>query len=150
MRHEGKIRGATYVAEAPGGPRILSWSAYNDERRNSEPSIFASMNQRRYNAQSKAVRWWDAASGERIGEPMRHDRSVTGATYVAAAPGGPRVLSWSIDHTVRWWDAASGAEAAPPLHFDRAPIMAWALPVAGGLSLLVVTDRLHRFELAGA
>jgi hypothetical protein len=79
---------------------------------------------------------------------MRHDGEVNGATYVAEAPGGPRVLSWSGDHTLRWWDAASGAEAAPPLHFDLAPVMAWALPAAGGLTLLVVTDRLHRFELA--
>jgi hypothetical protein len=121
--HYDDVYGATYVAEAPGGPRVLSWSY------------------------DHTLRWWDGASGAQIGEPMRHDNDVYGAAYVAEASGAPRVLSWSEDCAVRWWDAATGAEAAPPLLFERAPVMARALPAAGGLSLLVVTDRLHRFEL---
>ncbi|MCA3305755.1 MAG: hypothetical protein ING00_08105, partial [Roseomonas sp.] len=85
MRHDYDVLGAIYVAEAPGGARVLSWS------------------------EDQTLRWWDAASGAPIGEPMRHDGRVLDATYVAEAQGGPRVLSWSDDSSLRWWDAASGA-----------------------------------------
>jgi WD40 repeat protein len=39
-----------------------------------------------------------------------HRGAIGGALYVAEAPDGPRVLSWSEDNTLRWWDAATGAQ----------------------------------------
>jgi hypothetical protein len=42
--------------------------------------------------------------------------------YVADAPGGPRVLSWSWDHTLRWWDAATSMPIGEPMWHDG-PVM---------------------------
>ncbi|MCA3301320.1 MAG: hypothetical protein INF98_04035, partial [Roseomonas sp.] len=102
MRHGGAVTGAIYVAEARGGPRVLSWSGFDGWGQHGDGTL----------------RWWDAGSGAPVGMPMRHDTSVRGATYVAAAPGGPGVLSWSEDATLRWWDEANGAPIGAPMRHD--------------------------------
>ena len=49
------------------------------------------------------LRLWDAATGAAIGEPLRHEGSVSGAVY---SPDGKRILSWSNDGTLRLWDVS--------------------------------------------
>ncbi len=98
MRHGRRVDGAIYLAEARGGPRVFSWSSSNKVRQHGGGTL----------------RWWDAASGAPIGEPMHHSREINHATYVVDAPGGPRVLSRSMNE-LRWWDAASGAPIGEPM-----------------------------------
>jgi hypothetical protein len=58
------------------------------------------------------LRFWDAATGAAIGEPMRHEGKVKGAVY---SPDGKRILSWSDDKTLRFWDAVTGAAIGEPM-----------------------------------
>jgi hypothetical protein len=49
------------------------------------------------------ARLWDAASGEPVGEPMKHQSDVNSAQF---SPDGQRVVTASNDNTARLWDAA--------------------------------------------
>jgi WD40 repeat protein len=91
MFHEDSVRGAIYLPDGSGGPRILSWS------------------------RDKTIRLWDAATGKPACKPMHHERDVRGAVYLPNAPGGPRILSWSEDDTVRLWDAVTAKAASKPM-----------------------------------
>ena len=55
---------------------------------------------------------WDAATGEPVGPPLRHDGHVN---TVAFRPDGAVVLTGSDDQTTRQWDAKTGAPLRPPL-----------------------------------
>jgi WD40 repeat protein len=88
-----------------------------------------------------AMRWWDAATGAPIGDTMMHGRRVSGATYLADATGGARVLSWSEDRTVRWWDAATGAPVGDTMrHKDRVAGASYVADGSGGARVLSWSD----------
>ncbi len=56
---------------------------------------------------------WDAATGEPVSPPLRHERAVSLATFSADSR---RVLTASgLERTVRVWDAATGTPLTPPL-----------------------------------
>jgi WD40 repeat protein len=59
-----------------------------------------------------AARLWDAASGQPLGEPMRHRSPIYA---VAFSPDGQRVVTGSYDDTARLWDAASGRPLGAPM-----------------------------------
>jgi WD40 repeat protein len=50
---------------------------------------------------ANSVRLWDSRDGRPISSPMRHERTVTGATFNRSES---RLLSWSEDGTARLWD----------------------------------------------
>ena len=64
----------------------------------------------------EAARFWNAATGKRIGSTPAH----VGSTYAAAfSPDGKVVVTGGDDKLARIWDAASGESIAAPLvHTD--------------------------------
>src|SRR5208283_1288867 len=61
------------------------------------------------------ARLWDAATGQAIGEPMRHGGVVISAQFSA---DGQRVVTASDDYTARVWDAATGKPIGQPMKHD--------------------------------
>ena len=59
----------------------------------------------------RTARLWDAATGQPIGQPMRHE-ARSGA--VAFSPDGKTVLTGCTDRTARLWDAATGQPVGSP------------------------------------
>lgn len=55
---------------------------------------------------------WDAASGQPVAPPLRHQAFLRSAVFDAA---GQRVLTASYDGTAQAWEARTGQPAAPPL-----------------------------------
>jgi len=64
---------------------------------------------------SASVNLWDAVSGLRIGEIMKHKKQVSTAFF---DPTGKKILSLSSDSLVHIWDASSGKSIGPPFMFD--------------------------------
>jgi WD40 repeat protein len=59
----------------------------------------------------------DVATGEPVGQPLAHDKSVTLASFNTS---GALVLTGSDDGTARLWDAKTSQAVSPPLaHRDR-------------------------------
>jgi|CXWL01.1.fsa_nt_gi WD40 repeat protein len=130
MRHEASVEGALF---SPDGSRVLTWSG-NEARlwdagngraigapmRHEEGSdvngaLFSVDGQRVLTwGYDRVARWWNAATGAQVGEPMEHDSGVTGALL---SPGGDRVLSWDGSE-IRQWDAATGREVASAIAHD--------------------------------
>ncbi|MCW8088307.1 nSTAND1 domain-containing NTPase [Sabulicella glaciei] len=64
------------------------------------------------------VRLWDAATGQGLVPPVRH-QSQFGHGDAAFDHEGQRVLSWGDDGLVRLWDAATGRDLVEPLRHGR-------------------------------
>jgi eukaryotic-like serine/threonine-protein kinase len=58
------------------------------------------------------ARVWDAATGQPVSPPMRHQLEVRCASF---SPDGRRVVTASRDKTAKVWDAATGLPVTPPL-----------------------------------
>lgn len=56
------------------------------------------------------ARLWNSRTGERIGQPLKHGGSFSGARL---SPDGSRILTWG--GSARLWDASTGDELTPPL-----------------------------------
>lgn len=114
IRHDDAVRGAWYVADAPGGPAILSQS-------------------------DMAVHLFDADSGvERL--RIRHDSKVMSATWIANASGRPAILSWTFHGPVRMSDATTG-DTLFELGADIwAADAAWIPDTTGGPAILTTSS----------
>ena len=65
----------------------------------------------------RRVRFWDAATGRPIGQPIEHSGGVSS---VAFSPDGRTILTGSMDKTARLWDAATGRQLGQPMpHLTR-------------------------------
>jgi WD40 repeat protein len=53
----------------------------------------------------QTARLWSTATGQPLGEPLRHR---AGVTSVAFSPDGKMILTTSADGTARFWEAATG------------------------------------------
>jgi hypothetical protein len=51
------------------------------------------------------ARLWDAATGQPVAEPLRHEGGIRSAVF---SSDGARILTASDDETARLWDAATG------------------------------------------
>jgi WD40 repeat protein/tetratricopeptide (TPR) repeat protein/tRNA A-37 threonylcarbamoyl transferase component Bud32 len=111
--HENRVRA---VAFSPDGKTILTGS------------------------QDNTARLWDAASGQPVGQPMRHQ---FGIPSVAFSPDGRRVLTGSDDKTVRLWDAATGQSIGRPLQHQDA-VSAVAFSPDGKTALTGSSDKTAR------
>jgi tetratricopeptide (TPR) repeat protein len=60
----------------------------------------------------QTARVWDAATGQPISPPLKHQNYVNDATF---SPDGRWVVTASSDHTARVWEAATGQPISPPL-----------------------------------
>ena len=59
------------------------------------------------------ARLWNAATGQSIGKPLRHESNIKGAEF---SPDGNLVLTWSHnDRTARLWDASTGRPIKTPM-----------------------------------
>jgi WD40 repeat protein len=63
----------------------------------------------------RTARLWNAATGEAIGQAMKHDAKVNAAQF---SPDGQRVVTASADKTARLWDAATGKAIGEPMKHD--------------------------------
>jgi WD40 repeat protein len=68
-------------------------------------------------SEDQTARLWDALSGEKIGEPMRHQGAVHAAQF---SPDGQRVITASEDQTAQLWDASSGKRIGEPMRHQGA------------------------------
>src|SRR5262249_46728600 len=59
---------------------------------------------------------WDVATGERVGEPLRHEAAVSHAAF---SPDGKRVLTATAKGTVHLWEVAGTKEVIAPLEFQQ-------------------------------
>jgi WD40 repeat protein len=59
---------------------------------------------------------WDAATGEALSKPIKHDGEVNSAQFSA---DGHRVVTASKDGTARVWDAATGKALSQPMKHDH-------------------------------
>jgi WD40 repeat protein len=65
----------------------------------------------------ETARVWDAATGQPLTPPMRHDGRLVHAEF---SPDGRRVITASMDESARVWDAATGEPGTPLLrHRDN-------------------------------
>jgi WD40 repeat protein len=92
LPHEEQVWGITY---SPDGKRVVtaSWDG--------------------------TARLWDAATGEAIGEPMRHKNKVMEAKFSRA---GDRILTADEKGTVQLWDGATAASLGVALNHDAPPV----------------------------
>ena len=60
----------------------------------------------------ESARVWDAATSQAIGEPLKHEGVVTGASFGA---GGTLIATTGRDNAVRVWDAATGRKVGMPI-----------------------------------
>ena len=81
----------------------------------SDSVAFSSDGARMLTVSGNAARVWDAVTGEAIGQPMKHEGSVSSALF---SPDGLRVVTASDDKTARVWDATTGAPIGKPLQHD--------------------------------
>ncbi len=58
---------------------------------------------------------WDAATGQKIGQPMRHANWVHTAEF---SPDGTKVVTASWDGTARVWDARTGVQIGSAMQHD--------------------------------
>ena len=80
-------------------------------------------------SEDKTARLWDAASGKPIGEPMKHEDTVSSAQF---SPDGQRVVTASGDKTARLWDAASGKPIGEPMNMKAALFQRSSVPMVNG------------------
>jgi WD40 repeat protein/tetratricopeptide (TPR) repeat protein/tRNA A-37 threonylcarbamoyl transferase component Bud32 len=81
------------------------------------------------------VRVCDAATGEPVSPPLKHQGMVTS---VAFRNDGKWIVSASRDKTSRVWDAETGAPIGPPLTHAEAIVQAWFNPA--GDAVVTVSD----------
>lgn len=61
------------------------------------------------------ARLWDVATGEPLGQPLRHDGPIRSVTF---SPDGRRLATCSRDHTARLWDVDTCKPKCAPLKHD--------------------------------
>jgi WD40 repeat protein len=64
---------------------------------------------------------WDAVTGAKVGEPLRHQAGVWSARY---SPDGRRIVTASTDQTARIWDAETFQPIGDPMRHEG--LVAWA------------------------
>jgi eukaryotic-like serine/threonine-protein kinase len=159
LRHEGAVNG---VAFSPDGKRLLTasdgtarwWDAASGQPlgealhcENTICTVALSPDGRRLLTASEAlgldgrlltppfdgtVRLWDAASGQPLGEPLRH-KGVPWAPSVVFSPDGRRVLAGGDKYTAGLWDAASGEQLQVLRH--NGPVVSVAFSPDGRTAL---------------
>jgi WD40 repeat protein len=95
MKHGGKVWSAQFSLD---GQRVVT--ACGDNLVTYPPIL------------SNTARVWDAATGQALSEPMKHDGMVHSAQF---SPDGQRVVTASFDKTARVWDAATGQALSEPM-----------------------------------
>ena len=101
-----------------------------------------------------AARRWDAATGEPIGEPLRHSAPGTRIGAVAFDPTGRWIATGSDDQTSRIWDAKTGEPVGDPVrHPDAVNALAFtpdgeALLVGTGVRTFPVPSSARLVEVA--
>lgn len=93
---------------SPDGQRIVTSAGDDFPFWNDAPS--------QQNSAAGTARIWDARTGELVGKPMRHERTVRSARF---SPDGRLILTASRDGTARLWDAATGDPVCPPLRHEK-------------------------------
>jgi len=91
-------------------PRLVQLWVFNS---NVVHTAFSPDGQRIVTAhEDRAAQLWDAHSGQRVGPPLPHARTVNWAGF---SSDSRRVVTASSDRTARIWDAASGQPVGLPI-----------------------------------
>jgi len=97
---------------------------------------------------------WDAATGERIGEPLdRHHAILKSITTAISAGGAPMFISGDENGGILRWDAATGAPIGEPLWVpvdDARHLTVARLPGGRQILACVGTYTMHRCDLPSA
>jgi eukaryotic-like serine/threonine-protein kinase len=91
-------------------------------------------------ADGDAVEVVDAATGARLGAPLRHSSHIT---HAALSPDGRRVVTASDDNTAQVWDAVTGSRLIPPL-MHKATVLYATFSSDGGRVVTSSEDRTAR------
>jgi WD40 repeat protein len=94
LHHDGEVQDASF---SPDGTKVVTASA------------------------DDTAQVWDAATGQKIGQAMRHTDWVHTAEF---SPDGTKVVTASWDGTARVWDARTGAQIGNAMQHD--------VPIEGG------------------
>ncbi len=83
----------------------------------------------------KSAELWDAATWQRVGEPLRHDSRVVALAF---GPDGKAVLTGSTDKTARLWSVPEGAPVGAALVHQGA---VWGVAFGPGGRTVVTASR---------
>jgi WD40 repeat protein/serine/threonine protein kinase len=130
LKHAGPVGSAAFSAD---GRRFLTISAWNPAGRD-----------RKIIENTKAVRTWDAETGQPLAPPVMHDEQVAQATF---SPDG-RLVASITEHELRIWDAATGQPVRSTTRFpDTRGLQSLAFRPDG--RQVVVSSRSRSLALIG-
>lgn len=118
------VAGAAGSQGQPGEAMYWFWRAYADAGHN---------DLRKLNARNLIASW-----SRSVGMPLRHDGTVTAATF---SPDSRTVITGSLDGTARLWEVATGSPQGESLR-HKSPVSAVAFSPDGKTLLTVSKDRI--------
>ena len=127
IHHSAKAQGAL-LDEIQANKRILKIITTGRSR---DTFVFSADGARFLEGNGKTLRFWDAKTGQPIGEAFRLSGYEGEIERLALNPNGTRILSVSKDNTLRLWNAKTGASIGEPLVGNKQKVTSLAFSPDG-------------------